>query len=32
MVYGADETDVHVETYLWNGEDWALAARRLFPR
>jgi 3',5'-cyclic AMP phosphodiesterase CpdA len=32
MVYGADETDIHVETYLWNGEDWALAARRLFPR
>jgi 3',5'-cyclic AMP phosphodiesterase CpdA len=32
MAYGADEHDVHVETYLWNGEDWAPAARRLFGR
>ena len=32
MVYGSDKEDVHVETYLWNGDDWALAARRLFRR
>jgi 3',5'-cyclic AMP phosphodiesterase CpdA len=32
MVYRSDLEDVHVETYLWNGDEWGLAARRLFRR
>ena len=32
MLYGADEGELQVETYLWDGEDWSVAARRLFRR
>jgi 3',5'-cyclic AMP phosphodiesterase CpdA len=32
MVYGADERELQVETYLWSGTAWRVAARRLFAR
>jgi 3',5'-cyclic AMP phosphodiesterase CpdA len=32
MVYEADESQLQVETHLWDGADWAVVARRLFDR
>jgi 3',5'-cyclic AMP phosphodiesterase CpdA len=32
MAYAFDEREVHVETYLWAGEDWRVVARRSFRR
>jgi 3',5'-cyclic AMP phosphodiesterase CpdA len=32
LVYDADERAIGVETYIWRREDWALTARREFPR
>ena len=31
-VYEVGDTTLGVETYLWRGDDWALTARRTFPR
>jgi 3',5'-cyclic AMP phosphodiesterase CpdA len=30
--YEFDETHLHVRTYTWRGEEWALTAERTFPR
>jgi 3',5'-cyclic AMP phosphodiesterase CpdA len=32
MAYGADEGELQVETYLWDGAGWSVAARRFFRR
>ena len=32
VVYAADERSLTVETYVWSGGDWSLAAERRFPR
>ena len=31
-VYGADEHQIQVATYIWRRDDWALTATRTFPR
>jgi len=31
-VYEAGESDLHVQTYVWREEDWALTGIRRFPR
>ena len=32
MAYSSDERELQVETYLWDGADWNVVARRLFRR
>ena len=31
-VYDADDDAIEVSTYIWRDDDWALTAKRLFPR
>jgi 3',5'-cyclic AMP phosphodiesterase CpdA len=31
-VYEAGESTIAISTYIWRDDDWALTARRLFPR
>jgi hypothetical protein len=32
LIHEATETELRIQTYVWRGDAWGLAATRIFPR